>query len=484
MRPRAHIGPLLLAVGLWAAAAAPKSAIAQQPCRPREPEAGHDRLAADRVQAVDGQRAQRSLPARPAIEGYCSRTSVRAGDTLTVFVSTDPPAPLPRRRLPHGLLRRQGRPPRPHRSARSTARPSRPPDGPKNLIECRWEPVVRRSTIRDDWPSGVYLGKLTNARRRRPELRRLHRPRRPPGRPDLPVLRPDLAGVQPLAGVAVALRLEGRTSGTPRVGADVGFDRPYALYYNGLPSGFNPLTNGSGEFLLWEFPLAFWLEQQGYDVTYISNLDTHADPDGLLRAKGFLSVGHDEYWTQAMYDNVAPGPRCRGEPGVPLGQRRLRTGSTCGPGDGRPIALRVFRPRRRGSADEKELMGSTSYGVGLGDWICRRPDHWLFAGTGMKAGRPHPAARRLGIPRPARSRGIRPRGRRHRAGLRSSGRPQPDTHATRLRRRPRATSSSTPRRAGGACSCRRRRASRTRRTRTSAGPTPASSGSRATCSPG
>ena len=31
-------------------------------------------------------------------------------------------------------------------------------------------------------------------------------------------------------------------------------------------------------------------------------------------------------------------------------------------------------------------MGSTSYGVGLGDWIVTRPEHWLFAGTGMKAG--------------------------------------------------------------------------------------------------
>ena len=35
-----------------------------------------------------------------------------------------------------------------------------------------------------------------------------------------------------------------------------------------------------------------------------SNIDTHADPDGLLRTKGFISVGHDEYWTLDMYNNV------------------------------------------------------------------------------------------------------------------------------------------------------------------------------------
>ena len=36
--------------------------------------------------------------------------------------------------------------------------------------------------------------------------------------------------------------------------------------------------------------------------------------------------------------------------------------------------------------DEETLMGSTSYGVGLGDWTIATPDHWLFAGTGVKAG--------------------------------------------------------------------------------------------------
>ena len=35
------------------------------------------------------------------------------------------------------------------------------------------------------------------------------------------------------------------------------------------------------------------MEQHGYDVTYISNADTHAGPAGLLRAKAFLSVGID-----------------------------------------------------------------------------------------------------------------------------------------------------------------------------------------------
>ena len=57
---------------------------------------------------------------------------------------------------------------------------------------------------------------------------------------------------------------------------------------------------GSGEFLLWEFPLAYWLEQHGYDVTYCSNSDM-LTPDRGLKCKAFLSVGHDEYWDIRQY---------------------------------------------------------------------------------------------------------------------------------------------------------------------------------------
>jgi hypothetical protein len=166
-------------------------------------------------------------------------------------------------------------------------------------------------------------------------------------------------------------------------GNEVGFDRPYAIYYNGLPADFVPQSNGSGEFLLWEFPLAYWLEKEGYDVSYISNLDTHADGKGLLRGKGFLSVGHDEYWTQQMYDNVA---HARDE-GVSL--LFLSGNSVSGiiylkaTPDGRPD--RVFGRIVRFS-NEQELIGAKSHGVGMADWVCTAPAHWLFAGTGMRQG--------------------------------------------------------------------------------------------------
>src|SRR5262249_28850988 len=81
----------------------------------------------------------------------------------------------------------------------------------------------------------------------------------------------------------------------------VSWDRPYGKYCQIFDA---PLSQGSGEFLLWEFPLAYWMEQHGYDVSYISNVDTHADAAGLLRGRCFLSVGHDEYYSLEMFKNV------------------------------------------------------------------------------------------------------------------------------------------------------------------------------------
>ena len=95
-----------------------------------------------------------------------------------------------------------------------------------------------------------------------------------------------------------ALSDNGKTEWFWGGGVQVSFNRPYGKYCQ-IPDA--PLSTGSGEFLLWEFPLAFRLKQHGYDIIYISNQDTHRDPASLLRAKGFLSVGHDEYWTLVMF---------------------------------------------------------------------------------------------------------------------------------------------------------------------------------------
>ena len=49
------------------------------------------------------------------------------------------------------------------------------------------------------------------------------------------------------------------------------------------------------------------MESRGDDVTYVSNLDTHRDSMDHLRARGLLSVGHDEYYTREMFDALIAG---------------------------------------------------------------------------------------------------------------------------------------------------------------------------------
>jgi hypothetical protein len=179
-------------------------------------------------------------------------------------------------------------------------------------------------------------------------------------------------------------------------GVQVGFRRPYGKYCQILDA---PLSLGSGEWLLWEFPLAYWMESQGYDVTYVSNLDTHRNPKGLRRARGFLSVGHDEYWTIEMFQNVraaiAAGVNVAFLSGNAVCGRILfddslqafeRVGVFGPPGGTREFEQMSALEHRRPYANE--LIGAQSTGpvTGGADWICRLPNHWLFANTGMREG--------------------------------------------------------------------------------------------------
>ena len=53
-----------------------------------------------------------------------------------------------------------------------------------------------------------------------------------------------------------------------------------------------------------EVPMIRFMEQNGYDVSYISGLDADTRGSLLLNHKTFLSVGHDEYWSGKQRSNV------------------------------------------------------------------------------------------------------------------------------------------------------------------------------------
>ena len=215
------------------------------------------------------------------VEGYCSRTSVRAGEEISFFVSTNPPSPF---RIDFYRMGYYGGAGGRHVLSlgpfEGVAQPD-PPVGERRLRECQWEPCLDADDPRR--LAQRRLPRQAHGRARRaPELRHLHRPRRPPGRLHLPVLRHDLAGYNRWPS-QFSLYDDGKTEWYWGPGVDVSFDRPYGKYCQILDQ---PLSIGSGELFLWEFPLAFWMEQQGYDVTYISNLDTHADAGGAAAGEG------------------------------------------------------------------------------------------------------------------------------------------------------------------------------------------------------
>lgn len=340
----------------------------------------------------------------PLIEGYVSHTSIAAGDTLELFVSTNPAAAFEVNVYRLGFYAGMG--------GRHMARlgpfegrvQAEPEVGPGRVRACQWQ-ASASMTIPSDWVSGVYVAKL-----------RLHNAGASPADSFAIFVVKDDRQADFLVQVSdttwqaynrwpsqFSLYDDGQDPWFWGAGSRVSFDRPYGRYCQfGLP----PQSQGSGEFLLWEFPIVHWLEAQGYDLSYISNLDVHVDPGGLMRAQGLLSMGHDEYYSLPMFY----GMKAAIARGLSVA---FLSGNTCcglidvGPAaDGRPnrsfSRIDRFGPRDekgdqtfvkmntlpRTAPNEASLVGARSTGpiMGGASWTCTRPDHWIFEGTGIKRG--------------------------------------------------------------------------------------------------
>ena len=59
-------------------------------------------------------------------------------------------------------------------------------------------------------------------------------------------------------------------------------------------------NGGSSNLYAYDLSAIRWLEQQGYDLGYLSCIDLHTTPNTLQGHKAYLSLGHDEYWTKEM----------------------------------------------------------------------------------------------------------------------------------------------------------------------------------------
>lgn len=241
---------------------------------------------------------------KDGLEGFASETSVAAGDALTFYINT----PAQTFDL---LIYRTGyyggagaRLIEEVRGLPGVRQPKPTRDSLTGLHTCsHWSPS-HQLTVPAEWVSGMYLVKLIrpdtggesfiyfvvrNAKNQKRKSDILfqqststYQAYNPHGGKSLYHFNSDVCQT---------------VSAGPRA-VKVSFDRPYAhvLY-------------GPNHYFMTDYPFVYWLEAQGYDVSYCTSLDTHASGKAgannfLLGHKTFLSVGHDEYWSQEMHDAI------------------------------------------------------------------------------------------------------------------------------------------------------------------------------------
>jgi len=83
----------------------------------------------------------------------------------------------------------------------------------------------------------------------------------------------------------------------------------FSLYaYNGLSKNQGHRVSfdrpPASQFARWELPFVQWAERAGYTLDYAVNSDLEFHPELLANYRLVLSVGHDEYWSALMRDNL------------------------------------------------------------------------------------------------------------------------------------------------------------------------------------
>lgn len=340
-----------------------------------------------------------------AIEGYASLTSVNRGGRIQFFVNTlDPSYTLEIFRIGYyqGLGARRMTAPV---TLAGIRQPTPTPDPVTGLIECRWtNPFTLDVPANPDpteWMSGVYYVKLTGSSGRQQYI---HFVVRDDGRPSDLLLAETVTTAQAYnvwGGKSLYGTIADRDD-TANAAHKVSFDRPY---YGDETYGAGNFSD-QNDFAVFEWGMVQFLEQNGYDVAYATNLDVDRDANLLLSHKAFLSVGHDEYWSWAMRDHVEQAR----DAGVNLGffsantsywqvrfenavstsaPMRVMVGykEMCDQDPITPANLKTCRFREAPvNRPEDAMMGVRYVTQGRMPFVVEDASHWIFTGTGLKNG--------------------------------------------------------------------------------------------------
>ncbi|WP_164932001.1 RICIN domain-containing protein [Janthinobacterium sp. 17J80-10] len=363
------------------------------------------------------------------IEGYASLTSVNRGGEIDFFINTSASSyNIDVYRM--GYYGGTGA--RLMQSFQGIARQAQPLPclNPDNVIECDWSAGqrLRIPDVESDprsgayWPSGIYLARLsTNATPVKDSY-------------VIFVVRDDARAatyVQQLpvstyqaynfwGGKSMYTGCESHPNGwdcgpNQLPASAVSFNRPYG---RGATAASAPGV-GAGEFLTnvqpahagynisnagWDYNMLRWVEKQGYDVKYISNLDLHENAEVLRQAKAFISVGHDEYYSKAMWDRVVAARaaginlaffsanqlfwQVRFTPGT-YGENKTNRTMICYRGGGDPVRdnnLTTDQFRFLGRPEASLIGNQYITDPVVGDITITNAGHWLFAQTGATNG--------------------------------------------------------------------------------------------------
>ncbi len=332
---------------------------------------------------------KRDEPAAKPPEGYADQLGYAPGDEVNLHISSTP-CDLEIVRLgaeTKSVWKKAGVVTKVHDT---------PTDASAN--GCKW-PVAVTLTVGADWPSGYYECRMTT---------------QPPGQKAATgtlffVVRPKVPG----KAAKILLQLSTNTynaytnfggyslyayHGRHKVqGRRVSFDRPQ-----------------HSQFKQWEWSFVQWAEKAGYALDFAVNSDLEFRPELLKSYKLVLSVGHDEYWSAPMRDNLEAfiggggnvaffsGNTCcwqvRSEDkGRALACWKQSFGDDPAYKTGKFAGLSTLWSHHLVSRPENALTGvgflwggyHRSHGQhmdGPGSFTAHRPDHWLFAGTGLKRG--------------------------------------------------------------------------------------------------
>ena len=235
-----------------------------------------------------------SIAQQDAISGFASKTSVNHGDSIDFYVTTTAASftiDIFRTGWYQGigarLVQSLGTFPGVHQAIPA-------PDPVTGMVSCDHWTKTTTLNVPSTWVTGVYLAKLTASNGNKSFI--------------VFTVRDD-GGTEPIlfqtsvttyqaynAWGGISLYTNNTNGSVYPYGhaTKVSFDRPY-----------DPLDgNGAGHFFAYEYPFIRWAESQGYNITYITDVDTATNVNPITNHRVYLSVGHDEYWSHSMRDNV------------------------------------------------------------------------------------------------------------------------------------------------------------------------------------